>query len=223
MEKTKIINTMTNLETNYLVYIDRKRLSDDDFNKVKLHDLFNSYEIELAKKLWLHSKYWHKDAKIYWYTNIQDEIFTLLITTPDIKKEMMNTLPPWTSLSKKDTVIKKFERTALNALNSDNLIDKWIPKIVIKLPQVVWYTTINQEYFTTTKEKDFTTLIHNFQTLKKTIEEPKKQNNKNKKKLLIDQTIRNIDIIISKLKDWSLTDLELYAIIRLIMSQVYKT
>lgn len=51
MEKTKIINTMTNLETNYLVYIDRKRLSDDDFNKVKLHDLFNSYEIELAKKL----------------------------------------------------------------------------------------------------------------------------------------------------------------------------
>jgi hypothetical protein len=115
--------------------------------KVKLHSLFNSYEIELAQKLWLHTNYWYEDAKIYWYTNIHDEIFTLLITTPEIKKEMMNTLPQWTSLSKKDKVIKKFERTALNALNSDNLIDKWIPKIVIKLAQVVWYTTINQWIF----------------------------------------------------------------------------
>lgn len=124
----------TTLNTNYLVYIDRKRLSDD-VNKMQLHSLFNSYEIELAQKLWLHTNYWYEDAKIYWYTS--NEIFTLLITTPDIKKEMMNTLPPWASLSKKDTVIKKYERTALDALNSANLIKKWIPKIQIKLPQVV--------------------------------------------------------------------------------------
>ena len=155
------------LDTNYLVYIDRERLSVDNLNKNELHSLFNSYEIELAQKLWLHTNYWYEDAKIYWYTNIHEEIFTLLITTPEIKKEMMDTLPQWTSLSKKDKVIKKFERTALNALNSDNLIDKWIPKIVIKLPQGTWYTTINQEYFTTTKEKDLNTLLINFKTLKK--------------------------------------------------------
>jgi hypothetical protein len=223
MEKASTIDTMTNLEANYLVYIDRKRLSVNNLNKNELHNLFNSYEIELAQKLWLHTNYWYEDAKIYWYTSIHDENLTLFITTPKIKKEMMNTLSPWTSLSKKDTVIKKFEHKVLNALNSDNLINKWIPKIVIKLPQVVWYTTINQEYFTTTKEKDFTTLIINFQTLKKTIEELKEQNNKDKKNQLIDQTICNIDTIISKLKEWTVTDLELYAIIRLIMSQVYKT